>query len=529
MASLFNDAIPARQVLNNLELTSTIFQWMKRTTGAECHSIDEERDIAFIPWGWKINYAMDDFAKATPSQRAPSGQRRAGSTFMASELPASENSCAALGALPALLFKSQALRLDSAIPGIKPAWLAYLLDSDDRPDVLFPSLRRLSLGSGDGLSCFIVSNSARSLKSLQIDFLATKAVPPVQTACQAIVTVLSSKKDVALTHLHMAQAITPITIQHISQIKSLTTLRIAIANKPDFERLKLGKLSSLSSLKSLHIEQLLDDEDESAAAMPPDADFDVNAQEPKLKTIDSLHVVGNGATHLYTLKQLLPGGLKTLKLEVLPGADNVQTLLLPLVFSVYAKLNPGLSNVALVGNQNLPYEPFDHMISERALASSRSNSLLNTLEPFLSGLSQLQHLTSLEIRTLPFLAVDLVPRVLEIVSRLRALRKLVLLPVVATDLQEYKLVTPPLETLEVLSTRCPHLEHLETIINLPLNMPEPRARAGPPHGLTLLMLHDADFNYENISPYDKFNLARYIEKCFPCATLLTDEGYRRRR
>jgi hypothetical protein len=242
---------------------------------------------------------------------------------------------------------------------------------------------------------------------------------------------------------------------------------MTIPQNPDLEALKLGRLSRLPFLETLHIEQELDPKDVTLAYTLPSREVNmvrIIGLESKLKHLDNLRVTSSGATQLLAAGSLLPKTLKTLTLEVLPDVLNLQTLLLPLIVSVYANRNPGPTRLTLAGEPHSRYPP---SINKDALAPLRRNTQYTKLEPFLTSLSSLRNLTTFKIESLPFFDVDIAPKLLEAVSTLALLHTLVVVPVPITNLAVDELVLPPFEVLEVLYLRHPHLKHLELIIDYP--------------------------------------------------------------
>ncbi|TEB28724.1 hypothetical protein FA13DRAFT_1735549 [Coprinellus micaceus] len=220
---------------------------MKYITLQDCDINNEEDDIPTIPYEWTDIFAslltvnrafflagadvlwerMESLVPllscVLPSDRDKEGGLRLPPSYQRFEVTSEDWS---------LLHLSHYDQL-----GMHEGWMAYLLDSDHRPKILLPSLQYLFLGSAETLSLYIASNSARSLKFIQVEFTLTKPASVAQENIKSVTTMLSRKA---------------------SSLKQLRN-----------EALKLGRLSRPPFLETLHIEQELDPKDVTPACTLP--------------------------------------------------------------------------------------------------------------------------------------------------------------------------------------------------------------------------------------------------------------------
>lgn len=394
------------------------------------------------------------------------------------------------------------------------------MDSNGRPATLLPRLESLFLASVDPLSLYIASNSMPSFTSLKVDFACESSPAMVRQHGRALTTGLM-QNAVALTHLQMAHAISRSIIENISQIQTLHTLQLTMAHGQGVDTLSLGELDRLPALETLRIDQALDPQDEEEASNLPNQ-VDIGAivsQQSRLQRLKTLYVRANGTTQLNVAAALLPGNLESLTVEIFPDLQNIQLFLLPSVLGLYARRNPLLVHLKAF---SLPNSKCSTTINPDTLAALRDNIGYNDVEPFLNGIAALSSLETLRIYNAPFIAVDIVPRLLNIARRLPLLRILNLNPVPATGLEVDEPVEPPLAVLEALFKENPCLTRLEISVDIPQDLPDPPA-ATSTHGLKRLGLQSSSIDYAKFPARDKFKLARYIERLFPQAGLITYE------
>jgi hypothetical protein len=125
-------------------------------------------------------------------------------------------------------------------------------------------------------------------------------------------------------------------------------------------------------------------------------------------------------------------------------------------------------------------------------------------------LSSLSHLAFNDV---PVFAVDFVPKVLEITSRLPLLKTLVVDPNPVTDRNIDALVLPSLEALEQIAISNPNLERLVLVLDLTHTIPTLSDNRTMTHGLKSLQI--TQFDDPNYDPEEKFRLARNLESLFP--------------
>lgn len=402
---------------------------------------------------------------------------------------------------------------------ISPGWMAYLLDSTDRPATFLPNLRRLVLCSANTLSLFIASNVAPSISSLDID-LVGKAQSEVLDNGRALAARLS-QNAVSLTRLRLTHPTSPNIVAKVSQIITLTTLHLCLAHGQDAGKVNLHQLSRLSSLESLSIEQTLEPGDLKVAAMFPKGSLEAQPFIDKASNwqhLLSLSVKANPTTQFIVATELLPTGLERLELEIMADNLNTQMVLIPLVTTIYARRNTSLTALSLSR-----YESHSTSVNPEVLAPLRNDIQYTNFEPFITSLSDLHLLTDLTIRDIPFLCVDIIPRVYKIARGLPGLKTLILDPDAITTLEADELISPNLRVLEDVAKCNPHLTWLETAIDLSGDpIPEPPDNLISNHQLNCLALYST-VEIDEFTAKEKLDLARYIDRVFPHAEILMAE------
>lgn len=392
------------------------------------------------------------------------------------------------------------------------------MDSEGRPTTLFPLLRRLFLASADTLSLYIASNSMASLRFLKVDSTSEFCDSTTRDHCRAMTAGLSQNAT-SLTALRIDSPISFTMVGHIAQIKTLTFLRVCIGYAKAIHSLDFARLACLPLLTTLQIDQDMDSIP--AITKVPGPNLNVKSYisgKTVFKKLRDLYIRASGITQYYVAGLLLSSNLRTLKMEMITDAINAQLALLPLVLAIYATRNPFLVSVSANGHDARSGLP--NTIQLTQLRNLQRNIHYANLDIFFDGIAALRNLQSLEISNSPFIAVDFVPRLLDIMPRLSLLRTLKLSASPAADLAPDEPVLPRLEVFQALCENNRHLSRLEIAVELPQVLLEPPTKPSS-HGLKLLVLQSS-IDYAHYGMEDKFKLARYIERLFPQAEIVAN-------
>ncbi|KAJ3517948.1 hypothetical protein NMY22_g13852 [Coprinellus aureogranulatus] len=528
----------ASVVLNNQDLTCAIFQWLKEIVNVD---VREARSSAQSPtppvarrslfallatinkaffFGsvdvlWEsLESVLPLFGYALPADRYQDGRLCAGLSY-------DQNTLTPGHWARFLLYASRVkfLVLSSRTSlSMNPSWLFLLMNSQGRPSVLLPSLKHLSLATNDPLSLYIASNSMPILKSVSLDF----TCEPSFTAHghgQAIATLLV-RNAIVLTNLRLTHPVTPRIVERVAQIRTLNVLHLTIARNQNIRPLHIDRLSSLRALHTLSIsEQNLDQMDTSERDIPNDLKIGEDHHSYN-STVKHLCVKATSATQMIVAVALKPMRLETLDVEVLPDVGKRQLGVIPFFATMYASNNRrSLTDLSIYVADDPPTETM--IVDPEVWAQLRTRDALDQSVKFVDAISHLINLRRLKISNIPFVAVDLVPRLLEVVPKLPRLGTLHLIPWNATQLSEDEPVVPPLQVLETLCRQNRFLKRLKIAVEIPQVLPHPSSTV-PAHGLQMLGLQSSSANYANIKIEDRFKLARYIARLFPQAKVVVD-------
>ena len=411
--------------------------------------------------------------------------------------------------------KIRTLVLDKESPRIRSIWLSHLLGSVGRPTTLLPLLRELFLTSTNPLALHLAYNSLRVVQFIEAG-LSTKSDSETRDNSKGFTTGLR-QIAISLSELHFVQPMTNIMLKNISQIRTLTSLRITIGHKAA-TALNLGKLADIPFLNQLHIKEILDPNDETGAlAFPGKAACDhkrLSAQKSHLRHLQKLTLEASGTTQVHIAATLFPSHLKALKLVIIPDCKEVQVVLVPLAVTIYAGRNIGLTSLTVVSLKSAPSADVD------AVNPLRNDAQYNQLEPFLEAIANLHHLQHLIIRDVPFVPADIVLRLIRVVACLPSLEKLVIDPTPLTGLDEDKLQLPTLRALEDIAALNSSLQWLELAVDISAGkVPGPPEDALQPHNLEWLALYSSE--HDECTIEEKFSVAQYLDSLFPQVRIRT--------
>lgn len=409
--------------------------------------------------------------------------------------------------------KTKSLTLTEATH-INPGWMACILNSTDRPAILFPSLNRLVLTVMDNFSLFVACNSASTLRFIEVNFDSKSSASERSDSANALTFALSQNAKV-LTHVRLVSPVEYSILGNISFIPSLQTLHITIPGSVAVADLGLGRLARLPNLETLHIEQTQSSsEDQTGAAFPESVDVEhVISQNCKLKHLRELKVKASGTTHFLLASSLRPRNLFLLNMEITVDSLNTQMVLVPLVVAIYAHMNPTLNFLTVSCSK-----PSKARAGRDALRPFRGDPQYSPLDPFYDGLANLPLLAHLDITGIPFLDVGVASKLIEDFRGHPELKHLAVAPVPMTNLNIDRPTLLPLSELMKISLENPHLTWLK--IPVDLNKPVPTLSDDFPSHFSLKALEiHSRVDYEEFTTEDKFKLGRYLERLFPNATM----------
>jgi hypothetical protein len=192
-------------------------------------------------------------------------------------------------------------------------------------------------------------------------------------------------------------------------------------------------------------------------------------------------------------------------------------VLIPNVMAMYAKRNPSLASFTV----EAIHKGQDVRVIPEALEPFRQDPQFSKLGQLLEGIAAFQNLNHFQISDVPFLSVDIVPRILETCQALPLLRSLVVNPDCVSEIEADRLTLPGLDALEYIANHSQNLERLEILLALSQGIQVPSIPgddvATPTRRLTRLGFHA--FGEMDCTMEEKFDMARYIEHLFPEARI----------
>ncbi|KAJ3511982.1 hypothetical protein NMY22_g15473 [Coprinellus aureogranulatus] len=520
-----------QQVLTNVELTSMVFQFLKEITLKDTgiHITFDNITKTNIEWTSQfaqlatVNRAFFEASITVLWERMESV-----TPFLAYVLPANRGEDRkpllpltyqgnTLGIEEWKRFSIYSSRtktlglLSQSSPAISSGWLSCIQNSKDRPSTLFPSLKRVFMGSNDAASAYIVGGACSGLEYISIMLHADGTTPQedVLDAAKALTFSLSQNSS-TLNQIRLLSPVSESIIHNISMTQALGRLHVTVGR--DMELCDLGRLAGLPRLRSLRIQQSEALADLRVADEFPDS-VDIHpiiSAAPNFDSLVTLRVVGDGTTQFLVASWLRPRNLKKLKLQLCTDGLNTQMVLVPLVIAMYLQGNQGLETLKAYCSSSYS------SVRRQALTPFRNDARFKQTDFLLETLSKLPSLNHLEISNIPFLSTDIVPRILATILGHRKLRQLLLHPANFTDLDTDKIVLPPLKTLQDLCDQNPSLTAIEMPIQLDQGCPDLPISFLSHHPLEALTLHShSTMQFDQRTMEDKFKLGQYLERLFP--------------
>ncbi|KAJ3525466.1 hypothetical protein NMY22_g10566 [Coprinellus aureogranulatus] len=511
------DGTPGLKVLNSLELMSMVFKFLKELSLQETGvKIPKDKPPA-LPKAWtapfaplaRVNRAFfngssnvlwEHMGSVKPFldllyNRMDGGDNR-------SQLYPSLPSTAEWDRLTLYSSKTKTLRLhETDTAAVDKFWLFQVLSSRQRPDPLFPALRKLFINSADDNSLFIALSCASPLNAIYFDI--NPLTSDGNDACASMLGQIMNQPLPQLTTLQLSNPTTRSLFHNISKVQSLTQLDITVGD--DFDSVDLRRLNQLSLLKKLVIRQLLLRQS-NEGNMPGMVDFEaVSSRKSPLVQLQELVVRSTGVFHLQVALVLSPSTLKSVELEDIRDAPHIDRALLPLALAIHVKRNPLLSRVTA-------FSQISAFLPHSSAARYRADPRFSAAESLISGLASLHDLRYLHIKSIPFFAVHILVDLHDMVRSHPQLREFLLRPISVTSLEADQLIVPPLSILEGLSNV--NLFRLDTLIDCS-NVPSPPCHYQSKHTLRRLVLIHHPGHLPLETPENQLALAKYIDRLFP--------------
>ncbi|KAF5339085.1 hypothetical protein D9611_011213 [Ephemerocybe angulata] len=517
-------AIPASNVLNNLELTSIIFSFLKDIALVEALlqgqsnstpsllAVESKRKFAELT---RVNRAffnasigvlwetMDSlvpfFCEILPADRRkdcnelfrPLGYRRQ---------PISESHWKRFEVYSA---KTKTLILNQMKPPMDNAWVLHALSSKKRPDVLFPALRRLWLSSTDSLSLAVAFSIAPQVKFLAIHF--DEGTGEEEEICLALLATLR-QADGGPQDLTISQPITYTALRSLHQINSITCLSLRLP-EGDIRKLGLRLLANLRSLKKLSLVQEVDILDMETANLLPLLNVDDPfSRAAKMPVLEELTVTGSGLTLFTVATELSPSALKALYLKAKADSVDKQVVLFPLIITAFALCNENMTSLSAAYNKGVK-------VKAETVEGFRGDLRYNQYQKFMDALSALKELTTLRILSIPFFDPGINTALFQLAGSLPKLNYFELFPCPMTTLSADNVVYPTLRDLQSISTGFGQLQVLKIACDLTSipEIPKDYVSKHPLNSLGMFTLATMDHFTEDTL----IALARYLHRLFP--------------
>lgn len=301
-------------------------------------------------------------------------------------------------------------------------------------------------------------------------------------------------------------------LTNVPQLPSLTSLEVSLpclTQSPDFP-----SLANCHGLKKLVMRQVTSPESQLASSVgmwPTSVKLLEHISRPTtLGNLLFLQVECNALTHFAVARRLSPQSLVHLILEVRLDAFDDQQILIPHALTIHAARNPSLEVLEVAC-------PLSRSMSPDSVASRRGDWQYINFSQLWASLASLKNLTALRIIDVPFLCVDILDRLLDVVISLPVLEVAVLRPRRMTDLETDKLALPPLRRLEDVSRHNAHLVRLDIAMDFDSIPTVPRGYISQSRlsRLGLGSSPEGPLGLHDFSDEELISLGRYLDRLFP--------------
>ncbi|KAF6757963.1 hypothetical protein DFP72DRAFT_889524 [Ephemerocybe angulata] len=519
------------QVLNNMELTSLIFAYLKDITAQEAGiQFEEEDKMPELPASWtglfaglaRVNRTFFHASTAVLWENLDTLEPLFGTVLPADRqrdtnelfIPLSYfggTSKQNLDRFRVYTKHTKSLRLSrKTSPKVDTPWALYLATDNRRTQPLFPSLKRLFLTSNDNLSLLVAFLVAPTIRFISVN-LDEESERVEDDESAVALTMLLSERATRLTSATLIHPFTAHTASTMFGIKSLTSLNMNIISTL-VDGAELEEVKDLTLLEKLRVSQNLDPERPST--FPTLVDIQSATSRPtETDRLRELHVSADGATQFLVASKVTPRSLTHLHMEILPAEPSTQLVLIPHAIAIHTLRNTGLTSLVVeCTSEECGADP-------EALVPFRGDARFNVTGSLVLGLSALQSFTVLKFDQVPFLAVDIMSHLLTAIQTLPLLEVLWLYPKPMTDFEADELMAPSLACLKDIAryNRCleeclviiEHFEDAEAVILGGLPPPQTAMKR-----LMVVPLYAEAEDLESVD--DKLKLAKYLDRLFPC-------------
>ncbi|KAF6758025.1 hypothetical protein DFP72DRAFT_210969 [Ephemerocybe angulata] len=524
------------QVLNNMELTSLIFAYLKDITAQEAGIQFEEDQMPEPPASWtglfaglaRVNRTFFHASTAVLWENLNSLEPLFGTVLPADRRGGEENelfiplsyfagiSTQRMDRFRLYTKHTKSLRLSrTTSPEVNTPWVLYLATDNRRTQPLFPSLQRLFLTSNDNLSLLVAFLVAPTIRFISVDLDEESECEEEEEDESAVaLTTLLSERATRLTSATLIHPFTTQTSSAMFGIKSLTSLNMNIISTL-VEGTQLEEMKDLTLLEKLRISQNLEDP-ERHSTFPTSVNIQSATSRPaELDKLRDLHVSADGATQFLVASKISSRSLTHLHMEIFPAEPSTQLVVIPHAIAIHALRNTGLTSLVV--------ETEECSANPDALVPFRGDARYNVTGSLVLGLSGLQSLTVLKFDQVPFLAVDIMSHLLVAIQTLPLLEVLWLYPKPMTDWEADELMAPSLACLKDIARHNRCLEECLLIIqDFEVEDAEAVILGGhgqhPPQSamkrLMVVPLYAEAEDLESVD--DMLGLAKYLDRLFPC-------------
>ncbi|KAJ3544446.1 hypothetical protein NMY22_g2773 [Coprinellus aureogranulatus] len=529
------------RVFNNAELTTHIFHYLRTIKYEEAQVPDSEDDVPQYPAQWTQYFARLARINRTFFHASISILWEKMNTlvpFFYTVLPADRDEEGNLCNPPAYamslitpehwhrfeLYASKTKVLVLNRPETEPmsdGWLLHLAMSKSRPDPLFPQLNQLTIRSNDKLSLFVAHSSGPYAKSVTIDFDKDSDEQSEEAGASLAATLCANSAGTG--RLKLLRLFSPhdsqYALRNICLCPSIATLLVRIG--PNSNEVDFTNFAKCTSLEGLVIGQHLPPTDNTSSSpelWPTKLKIqDLIATSADLPNLQAARITCNALSHFLAAERLCLKSLTWLILEVMLDSFDEQLLLLPLVLAIHTARNPSLSHLEFTC-------PKYDVPAAESIGTRRNEWVYMDFKPMYTGLKGLQHLTTLRIVKIPFLCVDVVDRILDVVLELPNLQVLALSPRSITSLEADMLALPPLSRLEDVARKGKKLVSLQLAVDFN-DIPVVPNNYVPAPGLVNLkfddILEEGTVHLEYFTSEDLLTMGRYLDRLFPNLKSLT--------
>ncbi|KAJ3515288.1 hypothetical protein NMY22_g14486 [Coprinellus aureogranulatus] len=394
--------------------------------------------------------------------------------------------------------RTRSITLDHA--GFHSCWALYISISPHRPHPLFPTLRELTLGSGDSMPLLIALSSYRTIQRLRIKLPMNE--DPTSLESVAALTASLAENAKQLRSISLIHPVDVGIIRNVSKISSLRHIYIHVRTGGAAQIIPLLRLDDLESL-DLKIDPC--EADHPGSDLLGDGALSEMLRCPPHPSLRHLTIAADTNSQIAVVAILGSTVLKSLRMTICyTGSPHESSQAVPLVLAAYLARSPHLTSLVVASVCS-----FKHPTVRRGVVASAQD----WTPQFFAHLSSKKSLDRLDFTGLLLPTPDFAVKLFRLLPEFPKLRRFRFTQHSASSYIG-PWIFPAFEDLKQIPLRNPRLASLTMPIDS--RSPIPEAPAVGSLAMKSLTLHLYPNLRNQLAHDSSLAVSLFLDQLFPC-------------